>query len=298
MEGYLSLRIAPWLRRIITRLLAVIPAILVITLLGESATGDMLVLSQVILSMQLGFAIIPLLHFVSDRRRMGEFTIGPWTKAAGWLSACIIVALNIRLVAQQISDWQAAAGAYLWVVHFVVFPVLAFSAGVLGYITLKPFLMRIPERRTHLPHNTLTDIATMVPEYKHIAVALDFSEADKKTLQHALHIGGKNSHYLLVHAVETAGALVMGADIQDYESGADRQNLELYAEQLRAWGYVCETAIGFGPAIRAIPKVVNEKEVNLLVMGAHGHKTLKDLIFGTTIGAVRHAVKIPVLIVQ
>jgi manganese transport protein len=296
MEGYLSLRIAPWLRRIITRLLAVIPAILVITFLGESATGDMLILSQVILSMQLGFAIIPLLHYVSDRRRMGEFAIGPWTKFAGWLSAVVIVGLNIRLVMQQVSIWRRELAEYAWVISWVIVPV---SALVLGYIALKPWLSRIPERRTRLPHNTLTDIATAaLPQYKEIAVALDFSEADKKTLQHALHIGGKDCNYLLLHAVETAGALILGSDTHDYESSADRQNLEQYALQLREIGYTCETIIGFGPAGKAIPELVNQKSADLLVMGAHGHKTLKDLIFGTTVGAVRHAVNIPVLIVR
>jgi len=299
MEGYLSLRIAPWVRRLITRLLAIIPAILVITILGESATGDMLVLSQVILSMQLGFAVIPLLHFVSDRQRMGEFAIGPWTKAAGWLSAFIIVSLNIRLVVQQVSNWWVAAGDQVWMVQFIVLPFLAFCAFMLGYIALMPWLNRIPEHRTLLPHDTLTDIATAdLPAYKEIAVALDFSAADKKTLQHALHIGGKNSTYFLLHAVETAGALVLGSDTHDFESSVDLQNLEQYAAQLRKMGYTCEAAIGFGSAVRAIPKLVNEKGADLLVMGAHGHKTLKDLIFGTTIEAVRHAVKIPVLVVR
>ena len=84
-------RVAPWLRRLITRLLAVVPAMLVITIMGESATGDMLVFSQVLLSMQLGFAIVPLLIYVSDKKRMGAFAIGRWAKLAGWLSAAIIV---------------------------------------------------------------------------------------------------------------------------------------------------------------------------------------------------------------
>ncbi|MEO6039118.1 MAG: Nramp family divalent metal transporter, partial [Saprospiraceae bacterium] len=104
MEGYLQLRIAPWLRRLITRLLAVIPAVLVISIMGEAATGNLLVLSQVILSMQLGFAVIPLLHYVSDKKKMGEFAIGFWPKLGGWLSAIIIVSLNINLVYAEVSD--------------------------------------------------------------------------------------------------------------------------------------------------------------------------------------------------
>ncbi len=301
MEGYLHLRIAAWLRRLITRLLAVVPAILVITILGESATGNMLVLSQVILSMQLGFAVIPLLHYVSDKKRMGEFAIGFWAKLGGWLSAGIIVSLNIRLVWDQVSHWLAVAGDNVWAIQWLVIPALLITAATLGYITLRPLLHHIPiiKKVTPVPHGVFQIVApTQTPVYQKIAIALDFSAADTKTIQHALQVGGKSAQYLLLHAVETAGALVMGSDIQDLETQEDRQNLEKYVENLRALGYNCEAAIGYGPAKRAIPTLVNEKKVDLLVMGAHGHKMLKDLIFGTTVGAVRHAVSIPVLIVR
>ena len=90
----------------------------------------------------------------------------------------------------------------------------------------------------------------------------------------------------------------MGADIQDFESEADRENLEQYAAELRALGYNSEAVIGYGFARQAIPKLVNEKNADLLVMGAHGHKTIKDLIFGATVDAVRHRVNIPVLVVK
>jgi manganese transport protein len=299
MEGYLHLRIAPWLRRIITRLLAVIPAILTISILGESATGDMLVLSQVILSMQLGFAIIPLLHYVSDKNRMGQFAIGFWAKLGGWLSALIIVSLNVNLVIQQIGSWLEDAGPSAWVIKFVVIPALLFAAAMLAYITLRPMLIQLPEKKSKLPHATFAGISEIKPfEYQQIAVALDFSEADQKTLEHALHVGSKKAKYILIHAVETAGAWVMGSEIQDLETRSDVQHLEQYAERLRELGYECEAFIGYGRAKKAIPILVNEKGADLLVMGAHGHKALKDLIFGTTIGAVRHAVKIPVLIVR
>jgi manganese transport protein len=75
MEGYLNLRIQPWVRRIITRLIAIVPAVIVITIYGESVTGKLLILSQVILSLQLGFAIIPLIHFVSDKSKMKGFIL-------------------------------------------------------------------------------------------------------------------------------------------------------------------------------------------------------------------------------
>jgi manganese transport protein len=297
MEGYLDLRIAPWLRRIITRLLAVVPAILVVTIMGENATGDMLVMSQVILSMQLGFAIIPLLHYVSDKNRMGQFAIGFWAKLGGWLSASIIVTLNIWLVGETVMDWAAEGH---WFVQLVVIPVLLFSLGMLFYITLKPLVAkRMPQAKVYLPHGAFKGVDQLTaPEYHDIAIALDFTEADHKTMEHALHIGGKLTNYYLIHAVETAGAWVMGSEIQDMETNSDVQNLEEYALALRELGYQCEACIGYGSAKKAIPLLVKEKGADLLVMGSHGHQAFKDMIFGTTVGAVRHAVGIPVLIVR
>ena len=90
----------------------------------------------------------------------------------------------------------------------------------------------------------------------------------------------------------------MGQEIRDLEADADRLNLESYATRLRAMGYRCEIAIGYGSPKKAIPLLVNEKKVDLLVMGAHGHEAMFDLIFGTTISAVRHAVRVPVMVVR
>lgn len=109
MEGYLNIRIQPWLRRLITRLIAIVPAMLVIMIYGEKETGPLLILSQVILSLQLGFAIIPLIHFVSDRNKMGVFTIGIKLKLAAWVIAIIIVSLNIRLVLNIFDEYYSSS---------------------------------------------------------------------------------------------------------------------------------------------------------------------------------------------
>ncbi len=105
MEGYLHLKISPALRRIITRLLAVIPAIIVILIFGDKQIGDLLILSQVVLSMQLAFAIIPLIHFVSDKKTMGKFAINNWTKTVAWLVSVIIIVLNAQLVYEEFGNW-------------------------------------------------------------------------------------------------------------------------------------------------------------------------------------------------
>lgn len=300
MEGYLHLRIAPWLRRLLTRLLAVMPAVVAVSVLGEEITGDLLVLSQVILSMQLGFAIVPLLHYVSSRQRMGAFAIGPWTKTAGWMSAAVIVSLNIWLVVEEISDWLASTPQHATWILWGVIPLLLFAAGMLVYIVLKP-IMRPAYRRTRtaLPHGAFSEIGEAgAASYPNIAVALDFTDADVKALHHALQLGGKNAHYLLLHVVETAGAWVMGDQIRDLETYEDQKTLDQYAQHLRQMGYHCDVLIGFGKARQELPKLVQNQPITLLVMGAHGHRTLKDLIFGATIDAVRHAVRVPVLIVH
>src|ERR1019366_6352980 len=101
MEGYLSLRINPWLRRLITRLLAIIPALIVIIIYGDQQVDSLLILSQVILSLQLGFAIIPLIHFVSDKSKMGSFVIKSPTKIIAWLIAAVLIWLNVQMLFSQ-----------------------------------------------------------------------------------------------------------------------------------------------------------------------------------------------------
>jgi manganese transport protein len=109
MEGYLNLRIQPWVRRIITRLIAIAPAFITILYFGEDSTGELLLFSQVVLSLQLGFAVVPLIHFVSDKEKMGAFAIGKYTKTAAWLIALVIVGLNAKLVYDEIHTWILSA---------------------------------------------------------------------------------------------------------------------------------------------------------------------------------------------
>jgi manganese transport protein len=98
MEGFINFRMRPWVRRLITRLLAIIPAVIVIGIYGESRTTDLLVASQVVLSMQLGFAVWPLLRFTGSRAKMGRFANPPWVAILGWTTAAIIITLNVKLL--------------------------------------------------------------------------------------------------------------------------------------------------------------------------------------------------------
>jgi manganese transport protein len=98
MEGFMNIRLRPWLRRLITRLIAIVPAVIVVALYGERGTGSLLILSQVILSLQLPFAVFPLVRFTTDRHKMGEFTAPRWVGVTAWAVAVIIAVLNIYLL--------------------------------------------------------------------------------------------------------------------------------------------------------------------------------------------------------
>jgi manganese transport protein len=300
MEGYLNLRIAPWLRRLITRVIAIIPAYIVILAYGEQETGALLVFSQVILSLQLGFAVIPLIHFTSDKNKMGAFVIKTWVKVLAWVIALVIVGLNVKLVFQEVESWLVLAGPYAWTIWMFVVPVCVAAFALLVYITVKPVIdKRRIEKDTRLPHGTARDLQIKTgPSYHRIAVSIDFSDIDSLTIKSALSQGGKDAQYMLIHVVETAGAMVYGSDIADQESSRDTQSLKNYAQQLVDEGYQVETQVGYGNPRRTIPKMVKFFNADLLVMGAHGHRLLKDLILGATVDTVRHRVGIPVLIVQ
>ncbi|MBK8847358.1 MAG: Nramp family divalent metal transporter [Bacteroidetes bacterium] len=298
MEGYLNLRIQPWIRRIITRTLAVVPALIVINIMGEGATGKMLIFSQVVLSLQLGFAIVPLIHFVSDANTMKEFAIKPLLKILGWTSAIIIIVLNIRLVVQQLTEWEESAGSMIWMVYSA-YAIALLAFGVLAYITVKPFIVKLKEREPYIPHRDAGSMPKVLPShYSRIAVALDFSKSDSKTVSHALSIGGKQAEYILIHSVETVGAMFFGKDTGDYESSSDNKILDTYIEHLSKQGYRVSKAIAYGNPKTEIPAAVKIYHADLLVLGSHGHKGIKDLIFGTTVDAVRHRVKVPVFVIQ
>jgi len=107
MEGFLNIRLRPWLRRLITRLIAIVPAALVAIFYGESGTAKLLILSQVILSLQLSFAVVPLVLFTSDRAKMGSFVNPGWLKVIAWTTALVIAALNAWLLVQTFGTWMA-----------------------------------------------------------------------------------------------------------------------------------------------------------------------------------------------
>ncbi|MES2812214.1 MAG: Nramp family divalent metal transporter [Bacteroidota bacterium] len=299
MEGYLNLRIQPWVRRIITRLIAIVPAVIVISIFGESVTGKMLILSQVILSLQLGFAIIPLIHFVSDKTKMKGFHISRTTQIAAWLIASIIVSLNAKLVYSEIVDLLETSEnpTILW---FTVVPLAISFLLLLLYIVFKPFISKSKaDILNHSPHHLKLEFSPVqTSNKKNVAIAVDFSNADEIAINSAFEYGGKEANYTLIHVVETVGALMYGDDIDDCETSIDEKILDEYKTMLSEKGFKIETILGFGKPNKAIPKIINEGNFDILVMGTHGHTGIKDLLFGTTVDKLRHEISIPLFIVK
>lgn len=297
MEGYLELRLQPWVRRLITRLLAIVPALITISVLGDESTGQMLILSQVILSMQLGFAVIPLIHFVSDKNKMGEFSIPLWQKIGSWLAAGVIVFLNIMLVYGFVEDLLLTS-SHPVLISFTLVPFCILCLGLLLYITFVPlFKQRLQQKKSEI-HGELSPIVfSEVKPYNIIGITVDFSKSDQKAINKALMIGGKDAHYVLLHVLESTNAVVYGEEAFDMERENDYSYLKAYADMIRERGYHCDVQLGFGNPKTAIPQLIQKMNCDLLVMGTHGHKTIKDIFLGATIDSVRHNIEIPLLLV-
>ncbi len=304
MEGHLAIRIRPWLRRLITRLLAAGPAVLAILWFGERSTGDLLVLSQVVLSLQLPFAVIPLIHFVADRRRMRNFAVGPVIQALAWLVAAVIVGLNLKLVIDEISGWLQAAGDEAWILQITVLPLVALLLALLAYVAIRPWVDRLAAFPRPAPASGIhgrmeaADIAVRpAPRYRRIAVALDFGEGEERLVNEALRFADREStDIVLMHVVESPVARAMGANAADFETEADRRRLEDLCRRLREAGYRASCRLGLGDPITELARLVEEEGVEAIVLGAHGHRGLTDLVYGNTASALRHRIDATVII--
>jgi manganese transport protein len=297
MEGYLRLRINPWVRRLLTRLIAIIPTVIVILINGENNIDSLLILSQVILSLQLGFAIIPLIHFVSDKKTMGSFAIKPIVQITAWLITAILVYLNISMVMGQAANYFTNSDNLFWKV-VIILAGLVFVA-LLIIAIMYPLLKKKKEYTPIQLHPEAVSLQTLsIPTYKRIAIALDFSENDPKLLSHALGQGTNNTSYVLIHIVESVPARIYDNESDDLETEKDKDHLIFYSEQLKERGIDAEPLMGFGGRSKEIVRLVKKANADMLVIGAHGHTGIKDIIYGETVNTVRHELKIPVLVVN
>lgn len=296
MEGYLNLRLQPWIRRLLTRLIAIVPALLTILILGEDSTGKLLILSQVILSLQLGFAVVPLIHFVSDKNNMGEFVIPGWQKIISWVAALIIIGLNMKMVYKELADLIKESDSPL-LISFTIVPICLFCFLMLLYIIIVPFFRKSAIRQSEFHGNFKPIEFSETGAYKKIAISVDFSDSDNKAVNKALMLGGKSAEYLLVHVLESTNAVVYGEDAFDMEREQDYHYLKQYQQQLSERGFKCTVTLTFGNPKISIPNAVAKNNCDMLVMGTHGHKTFKDILLGTTIESVRHNINVPLVLV-
>ncbi|MCX5675456.1 MAG: Nramp family divalent metal transporter [Planctomycetota bacterium] len=266
MEGFLRFRLRPWLRRLITRLAAVVPAVAVILAVGDRGVYGLLILSQVVLSLQLPFAVVPLIRFTSSRRKMGPFASPLVLRAAAWAVALVVIGLNTWLVYDQFAAWAAGAGAYG--------PLVA-SAGL---VAPKPF--------------------------RCIGVALEARPTDALMLAEAVNLAAAHgAELVLLHVVESVGGQWYGPQTGDLERRGDEAYLAALVVRLRkelSGRPVAGVryAIGYGDVPRGIIRLVRGEGVDFLVMGGHGHRRLGDILHGETIQRVRHGLDIPILAVR
>jgi manganese transport protein len=285
MEGFLNIRMQPWLRRAITRGVAIAPAVVTILLYGEAEVYQLLIFSQVVLSLQLPFAVVPLVRFTNDRTRMGEFASPLWLKVLAFLVSAIIIGLNLWLVSHYINGW--------------LLPLAVALGGLLAYLLIEPFLAaRRLAAAAVMPVEPLPLLD--IPQYQRILVPLDHSEKDAVALRHAAAFARQHgAQLLLVHVEDGATSRVYGAMSSTAEVEAGRNYLDSVLQALHEQSVRAELLIYHSNrAADEIIRAARQYEVDLIVMGSHGHGRLGDLIYGETIERVRHAVSVPLLVVQ
>jgi manganese transport protein len=297
MEGFLNLRMRPWLRRMVTRSIALVPAIIVIAAAGDNGLYRLLILSQVVLSLQLPFATIPLIHFTSDPKKMGVFANRIWVKSVAWTIAAVIVALNLKLVFDELSGWLGNSPAWVWVLFMIP---LTLVLAVLAYITFGPIFR--PGRKWE---SMITTDAHLVADaiapvhIRHIGVALQHATGDSVIISSAVaEAKVHRARMTLLHVVDAPGTLMLGSESWSLHGAEDETYLENLTREIEEKDLPVEFLLLHGQPAEAIIKTVEEIGIDMLIMGSHGHRGLDDLVFGQTVSAVRHAIDIPVLVVR
>ena len=298
MEGFVQIRLRPYMRRLLTRAIALVPAVAVISISGDTGTYKLLILSQVVLSLQLPFAIIPLVHFTSDKLKMGSFANRLWVKVLAWITSAIVIVLNAKLVYDQITEWTARGTPI--VVFILAVGIAAAIALFLLYIIVVPLVHGERNWIEERPAGASAIIERIETHHtKHIAAALGRDESDSAIVSRALSLAKAEKALLtLIHVVDSAPTQVYSGDIYDEHTRDDEQYLLEIAAELRTAGVAVEIALAFGDPSRELSTFVVSHKVDMLVMGSHGHRLLGDLLWGETVDPVRHRVNIPVLVVR
>ena len=305
MEGFVGLKMRPWLRRIITRVVAIIPTVIVIKISGDNSVDALLVFSQVILSLQLPFALIPLLHFTSSKIKMKEFASKHVIRIVAWIAAAFITALNFKLVLDFISENISLEGLEGGLIRFLLVPAAILLVLLLLWITVEPYFKR--ERLEKLEEilikkpfayaKKIPAAMTKTEVYKKVGIALEGKpERDEQIIRGALPLlKTMIAEIYLVHCVETVTGRFFGDMVADKKANEMKAYLDNFSEKLKEENFKIHSIIGGGEPENEIARICKEENIELLIVGSHGHKFLKDIIYGSTVNEVRHRVRIPVL---
>lgn len=297
MEGYLHFRMNPALRRLLTRMLAIIPAVVVISILGENSVDEMLIFSQVLLSMQLGFAVIPLIHFVSDKEKMGTFAIKLPVKIISWIICIIIIILNIKLIYDEEINVYANENVSLAVkilLGTISLSLLLFLISIVLY----PWIKKTKKLNFNIHHLPPQKSIKQLHSFKVIGIALDFSTGDQRVLDYLPIFAGTNSLILLFHVTESASANYNGKMADDFEVKFDQNKLDEYKNFLIKEGYTnVETKLGFGNPAISLPQLITENKIDVLLMAKHEYKGIADFTFGVMTNRLSNKTNVPILVV-
>ena len=264
---------------------------------------QLLILSQVVLSLQLAFAVIPLVKFTSSRQKMGPFASPRWVQALAWLVTIVILFLNGKLVYEQLVEWISSAGRYG--------PLIMAAAAPLGLALAALLAWMIFHREQ--PLSQMVEIsadgvaeaaAGMARHFRRIGVALEALPSDSAMLAEAIALAKiYHAELVLMHVVDGAGGQWYGPQTGDAESRNDEIYLQDLARRLREellpYGVPrVEAVLGYGNPPKEIANLTRQNGVDLMVLGGHGHSPLLDLVRGETVSSVRHRLNIPVLAVR
>jgi manganese transport protein len=299
MEGFVGLKMRPWLRRLTTRLIAIIPTVIVIKVSGDNAINSLLILSQVILSLQLPFAIIPLLHFTSNRKRMGEFASKIWVMILAWTAASLITLLNLKYIYDLIIESIPLSNTQGILVKYLLIPVSAFLLPLLLWMLVEPIFSKaristIVQRATAgFAHGTIKHTTG----YKKVGLALEGKrDKDEQIYNGSIDlIKSMNAEVYLINIVQSVTGRFVGELVADKDAFEMNEYLNTFAEKFKAEGIQSQIIIGGGEPKEEIIRIAKKENLELLIAGSHGHKFISDIIYGSTIEGVRHGVQLPVL---
>jgi manganese transport protein len=299
MEGFIGLKLRPWIRRLITRVIAIVPAAIVIKVSGDSSVDSLLILSQVVLSLQLPFALIPLLHFTSNKRRMGEFASKLWVKILAWGATSFITLLNFKYIYDITRESIPLSNTQGILVKFVLLPISAILFPLLLWILVEPLVNK--EKISTIVHKAAIGFAHRTIKhqagYKKIGMALEGKrEKDEQIYNGSINlILAMKAEVYLINIVQSVTGRFMGELVADKDAIEMNEYLKSFADKLKEEGIPSQIVISGGEPKEEIIRIAKKENLELIIAGSHGHKFISDIIYGSTIEGVRHGVQIPVL---